>query len=360
MTSNGNPTLHIADDNLNYRDVYVAHSSPTGAQILAAAGAPDQQALLLQVLPSGDLESIRPTEAPNLNSSLKFIVSEGDRTFFFTVDTARLEWPSRHISAAAIRKLANVPDDRDLLWEPQSGESVSLEPTDMIDLGKAGVERIVSGPHKWKLRVQGVHLTYMVPHIKVADAMKDAGFDPDKSWNIFLLVAGEEKKPVDVSYVVDLRTPGIEKIRLMPRNVDNGDGQQAERRCDFKLLAADERYLDGMGLRWETILDGERRWLLIQGYRLLPGYAPEISNLALDIPKDYPTAQIDMFYFAPAVSRCDGLPIPNIQVTACVEGVPYQGWSRHRNPSNPWDPYTDNVLTHMALVEYSLAREFGE
>jgi hypothetical protein len=293
-------------------------------------------------------------------TSLKFIVSEGDRSYFFTVDDARLEWPTRHISAAIIRKLSNVSDDRDLIWVPQNGESVTLEPADMIDLGKAGVERFVSGSHKWKLRVQGVHLTYTVPHVKIADAMKDAGFDPSKAWNIFLLVAGEGKKQVDVNYVVDLRTPGIEKIRLMPRNVDNGDGQQAKLRRCFQLLAVDERYLDGTGLRWETILEGERRWLVIQGYGLLPGYAPEVCNLALDIPKDYPTAQIDMFYFAPAVARSDGVIVPSVQVTASVEGITYQGWSRHRNQSNPWDPYTDNVVTHMALVEYSLAREFGE
>lgn len=360
MTLSKHVSLQIADDDLNYRDIQVAHSSPNGAQILAAVGATDKQALLLQVLPSGDLESIRPTESPNLTASLKFIVSERDRSYFFTVDDARLEWSSRHISAAIIRKLANVPDDRDLMWENKGGESVTLEPTDMIDLGKAHIERILSGPHKWKLRVQGVHLTYTVPLIKVADAMKDAGFDPSKAWNIFLLVTGEAKNQVDVNYVVDLRTPGIEKIRLMNRNVDNGDGQMNKLRRCFQLLAVDERYLDGTGLRWETILEGERRWLVIHGYQMLPGYVPETCSLALDIPKDYPTAQIDMFYFAPTVTRSNGVVIPSVQVTATIEGVAYQGWSRHRNQSNPWDPYTDNVVTHMALVEYSLAREFGE
>lgn len=360
MQPNEIQVVHIANETIDYRDVAVPHPSPTGAQILAEYGATGQQDVLLQVLPSGDLECIRPTGTPNLTLSRKFIVGEGDRVYFFTVDEARLEWPGRNISAAAIRKLANVPMDRDLMWQPVSGELVTLEPTDMIDLGKAGVESIVSGPHKWKLRVQGVHLTYTTPHVKVADAMKDAGFDPTKAWNIFLLVAGEEKKVVESSFVVDLRTPGIEKIRLMQRNVDNGEGHSTPIRQGFQLLPADERYLNALGLVWSTIVDGERRWLVIESYSLLPGYTPSSTRLALDIPKDYPTAQIDMFYFSPTVARSDGQPIPSTQVTATIEGVTFQGWSRHRNQVSPWDPYTDNVVTHMALVEHSLAREFGE
>ena len=360
MQPNETQLVHVANETIDYRDVVVPHASPTGAQILAAYGATGQQDVLLQVLPSGDLESIRPAETPNLTQSRKFIIGEGDRAYLFTLDAARLEWLSRHISAAAIRKLANVPVDRDLMWEPANGEPVTLEPTDMIDLSKAGIERIVTVPHKWKLRVQGVHLTYTTPHVKVVDAMKDAGFDPTKAWNIFLLVAGEAKKLVEPSFVVDLRTPGIEKIRLMHRNVDNGEAPSTSIHRDFRLLPADERYLDGLGLVWNTVLNAERRWLVMENYPLLPGYTPATTTLALDIPKDYPLAQIDMFYFAPAVARADGQPIPSTQVAVTIEGITYQGWSRHRNQVSPWDPNTDNVVTHMALVEHSLAREFGE
>jgi hypothetical protein len=360
MKPNENTVLRVANENLTYRDVHIAYPNPTGAQILAAAGAADQQGVLLQVLPSGDLESIRPAEAPNLAASTNFIAGEGDRSFFFTIDDSRLEWFCRHISGSAIRKLAKIDEDRELLQKCGGGEPVVLERTTMVDLGKAGVERIVTGQRKWKLRVQAVTLTYAMPEVKVADAMKEAGFDPNKAWNIFLIVAGQPKKPVDINYIVDLRTPGIEKIRLMPRNVDNGDGQQRKPRREFELLPVDVRYLDGAGLRWETILCDDRRWLVLHDYELLFDYTPAGSTLALDIPKNYPTAQIDMFYFAPALSRCDGREIPQTQVRANIEGVTYQGWSRHRNQNNPWDPHTDNVATHLALVESCLAREFGD
>lgn len=361
MKPNDTCVLHLADENLNYRDVPVAHASPTGAQILEAVGVPNQHcAVLLQVLPSGDMESIRPAETPNLAESRRFILSEADRVYFFTVDDARFEWPNRHISGAAIRKVAGVPNERDVLQLDDSGEAVNLNAEDIVDLARPGVERIVTNQRSWRLRVQGVMLEFTLPEVKVADAMREAGFDPDKGWHIFLLVAGQPKQEVNADYVVNLRTPGLEKIRLMQRNVDNGEGPRTKVRREFALLAVDERYLDGSGVCWETVLCGERRWLVIHDFPLLPGYAPAVSKLALDIPKDYPSAQIDMFYFAPAVARCDGRAIPNTHVTANIEGVTYQGWSRHRNGTAPWDPYTDNVATHLALVESCLAREFGE
>lgn len=356
-----NIMIHIADDNLNYRDLSISQTNPTGAQILAAANISNLQSLvLLQVLPSGDLESIRPAEIPDLAESTNFILSESDRTYFFDVDNSRLEWPNRHISGATIRKLANVSEQHELHQLSEHDVQVVLKNKDVVDLGKPGVERFITKQQVWKLRIQGVTLEFTVPVVKVADAMTNAGFDPSKAWHIYLLVAGQPKQEVDKNHMVDLRTPGLEKIRLMQRNVDNGDGQQSKLQRHFKLLAVDERYLDGTGLQWETILSGERRWLIIHEYQLLLGYVPAVSKLALDIPKDYPSAQIDMFYFAPAVARRDGLPIPSIQVSANIGNIVYQGWSRHRNGSNPWDPYTDNVPTHLALVESCLAREFGE
>ncbi|WP_447737538.1 E2/UBC family protein [Rhodanobacter soli] len=212
---------------------------------------------------------------------------------------------------------------------------------------------------RWKLKVQGVVLEFNQPEVKVADAMAQAGFDPTKAWHIYLIVHGQ-KSEVTAEQIVDLRTPGIEKIRLMQRNVDNGEGKQLAPRRLFKLLAADHAYLDSLGLRWETVFEGERRWLLIHDYPLPTGYAPGATTLALDIPKDYPASQVDMFYFAPFVGRTNGVEIPRVQVRATIDGVEYQGWSRHRNAASAWDSAADNVRTHLVLVESCLAKELGE
>ncbi len=219
-----------------------------------------------------------------------------------------------------------------------------------------------SGAHHktWKLKVQGVNVEFDKPIISVREALLAAGFDPTKPWHIFLISQGNQKEELGVDGQIDLRNPGIEKLRLMQRNVDNGDGNPTQQRRAFQLLSIDQQHLDRMGLRWETVLVEQRRWLLIHDYALPAGYAPQCCTLALDIPANYPASQIDMFYFSPWASRKDNGVIPSIQVRAIIDGIEYQGWSRHRGGTCPWDPVTDNVSTHLVLVESCLEKEIRQ
>ena len=71
----------------------------------------------------------------------------------------------------------------------------------------------------------------------------------------------------------------------------------------------------------------------------------------------YPGAQIDMFYTYPALILKTGQPIPSTQVSAVVGGTTLNGWSRHRGTQSAWDPQTDNVASHLALVESAMLKE---
>lgn len=212
----------------------------------------------------------------------------------------------------------------------------------------------------WKLKVQGVLIEFDKPIISVREALLAAGFDPTKPWHIFLISEGNRKDELTVDAQIDLRAEGIEKLRLMQRNVDNGDGATLQQRRAFQLLPTDHLHLDCLGLRWETILVEQRRWLLIHDFALPAEFTPKCCTLALEIPANYPASQIDMFYFAPWVGRRDGGDIPSIQIRATIDGMEYQGWSRHRNASCPWDANTDNISTHLVLVESCLAKEVGQ
>lgn len=352
----------ICDDQCVANAVQSRSAAPTGADILQASGRPaTPEQLVLQILRRGGLESIRLEEHADLSLGNKFVISAGDRTYRFTVDDKQYEWPHRLISGLLLHELSGARPDQRVAYQ-QAGALEVVEPNQLVDLHSAGVEKFVlqTKPEHWKLKVQGMVLDYDIPKVKVEDAMRRAGFDPSKAWHIYLIVQGQPKQEVSADFVVDLRTPGIEKIRLMQRNVDNGDGTQAPPTRAFKLLPADHTYLDSLGLLWETVLEGERRWLLIHDYQLPAGYAPTKVKLALDVLRDYPASQIDMFYFAPFVRLADGREIPSTQVRAIIAGVEYQGWSRHRNASSLWDPNADSVRTHMALVETCLAKELGE
>jgi hypothetical protein len=204
----------------------------------------------------------------------------------------------------------------------------------------------------WKLDVQGVKIESRQPTIVAREAIKRAGFDPDAAWIIVLKVAGEPKREIDIDTTIDLRHHGLEKLRLTPRQINNGEAQ-APRRVDFTLLPVDEAHLNRLGLIWETRNDNGRRWLLMRTYPLPTGYVQRAADIAIEMPTAYPTAQLDMFYCDPHLALGSGAVIPQTQVSETILGTNFQRWSRHRQ----WDSSRDTLATHLALVDESLRRE---
>lgn len=86
-----------------------------------------------------------------------------------------------------------------------------------------------------------------------------------------------------------------------PKDVNNGEAPTAPCR-DFALLDVDEAHLNRLGLRWETIVEVNRRWLLLHDYPLPAGYAVAHTKIALEIPPNYPGAQIYGFYAYPPLA----------------------------------------------------------
>jgi hypothetical protein len=193
------------------------------------------------------------------------------------------------------------------------------------------------------------------PMIVAREAIKLAGFDPDTGWTIVLKVAGAPKEVIDLNTVIDLRRPGVEKLRLTPKQIDNGEAQKP-RRFDFELLEKDVRHLNVIGARWGTAIDGGRRWLLLRQYPLPPGYTVDATDIAIEVPVSYPGAQLDMFYCHPHLVRRSGQPIPQTETIEAIFGTGFQRWSRHR-PANTWNSAIDCVSTQLALVDAALARE---
>lgn len=354
-------TIAVADATLNYRRVPIADLTPTGAQLAEAAGFRSaENIVVMHLLAAGDLEDVRPTETVDLaTGTRKFVIVQSDRSYLATINGQRFDWPAGVISGAVVRKLGGIAADHGIFLERGDLADHPVSDVDLITLDGPGVESFVSREKTWELNVQGVRLTLDEPKIKVRDAMRKAGFDVGQAWLIFLKVEGQPKLAVDLEYVIDLRTPGIEKLRLTPKDVNNGEAPPTPRR-DFALLDADDTYLDSIGLKWETVLDQQRRWLLLHNYPVPEGYAPRRTTLALEIPPMYPSAQIDMFYTHPPLMLTSGRAIPATQVRAPIFGIEYHGWSRHRSGGSQWNPASDNVASQMALVEAAIAKELGQ
>ncbi len=360
-----NAEIEVCGFDLQFRKVALDDRTPTGTQIAAAAGyAPAVDTTVLQVLPSGELEDVRPSETVDLTTQPgKFVVVESDRTFHLTVDGTRYPWPGRIVSGAMLRRLASVPTVKALYIERRDEPDEPVGDTDLVDLSEPGIEHFYSAVPSWRLNVQGKNIDSLTPTIVVQDAMLQAGFDITQAWQIFLKIEGQPKISMQLSSVIDLRTPGIEKLRLTPGAIGNGEAAGEPVR-EFALLDADEDFLNRSGTSWETILVDEagtrRRWLLIHEYGVIDGYTISNVMLALEIPNTYPEAQIDMFYAYPPLALATGVEIPSTQVRATIRGLEFHGWSRHRGEASKWNPAFDNVVSHLALVEAALLKEVGQ
>ena len=353
--------IEVADQTLTYREVHIEDLTPTGAQLAIAAGFKSvDDVSVLQVLPDGELEDIRPTEIVDLRrTERRFVIVESDRSYRFTIDGQRFDWPCRIVSGGLLRKLGQVPADKVIYFERHGQPDRLLGKHDLVDLNAAGVEAFVSRKLVWKLNVQGVLLELSAPTVVVREALVLAGFNPDQGWQIFLKVVGQPKQPVQLTTEIDLRTPGIEKLRLTPKDVNNGEGPTKPCRA-FALLDVDELHLDRLGLRWETIIEANRRWLLLHDYPLPAGYSVTATKLALEIPPTYPGAQIYGFYAYPPLALACGRAIQSTQLRGVLLNAEYHGWSRNRGTGAPWNSATDNVVTQLALVDAALAKEVGE
>lgn len=128
-------------------------------------------------------------------------------------------------------------------------------------------------------------------------------------------------------------------------------------RRQFRLPEADEAHLDGLGRPWESIIDGEVRWLLVHQWSLPAGYTHPAVSVAVRIETGYPETQLDMVYVFPHLARVDRQPINNLS-NQSIGGCDWQRWSRHRTPANPWRPGVDDLSAHLFLVDDWFAREF--
>lgn len=353
----GSHEIQVAGPDLEFKPVRLDDATPTGAQIAAAMGhRPDQQVTVLHWFGT-TIEDVRPDEIVKLREGeTRFIAAPSDGAWRLTIDGQRIDWLTRHISVATLRRLANISAELSIYLEHEDEPDELLDENYQIDLGVRGVEHLISRRATWKLNVQGELLTLHAPTIVVREALQQAGFNPDQGWHIYLKVEGQPKEPVELDTVIDLRRKGIEKLRLTPKDVINGEGPSMPLRA-FPVLNVDEAFLNAKFPSWEAVVDGGRQWIVLPDFTLPPGYSVQKVRLALEIQPTYPAVEIDMFYLFPAVTLNSGAQIPAADAMVAIRDQQFQRWSRHRTPAGPWKPGYDNVKTHMALVDNALLKE---
>lgn len=367
MNDNNFIKIQVTRDPVNSSELHVLANgentllldiTPTGRQILNAANChPTVDFALLQLLPDHSLEEISPEEVAKLNQAeTNLYAFHTDRLFYFVLNDNKYPWGAV-VPEDILRLLANAPAHAEVWMEHRDEADVLISPGHSVNLASEGVERLYTKIPVWKLDVQGIEVISSEPRITVRHALELAKIDPDSPWTFILKVEGKPKEQVELTTIIDLTTPGIERLRVRPRVINNGEGFCPRRQ--FSLLDKDEKFLDTAYERWETAIDGGHRWLLLYGHRLPTGYQQSCITLAIEIPQMYPSAEIDMFYCTPAVTLMTGAPISATEFQQPIFGETYQRWSRHRD-SNVWSPTNDSVITHLGLIEESFLREVAQ
>jgi hypothetical protein len=233
-----------------------------------------------------------------------------------------------------------------------------IEVIEIVELEEHAKRHGTHAPHAkhYAFRVDKTRIVVDTPTITGAEILAKVGKTPDK-FKLYQHKRGHQPILIGPDQVVSLREPGVERFTTMPK--DTTEGLEAPcLRMDFRLPAADEEYLNGLAMSWETIRDGQNQWLIIHAWKLPNSYNASIVDLALLIPSNYSDSQIDMVYFKPALARSDGRGI-NALSQIVIAGQTWQQWSRHRTGLNPWRPGVDDVASHLGLVDEWLRREFG-
>lgn len=139
----------FANDDLDFRPLCVTDPVPLGRQILVSADLdPKDGYSLFAVLPSGDFEDVRLDEPFDLRAhgAERFVAFLTDRTFKLTLNDAQLDWGKPAIGGAALYALAKPGEDEAVFLEVRGGQDRLIEPSDLIDLTKPGIERFITAP----------------------------------------------------------------------------------------------------------------------------------------------------------------------------------------------------------------------
>ena len=99
-------------------------------------------------------------------------------------------------------------------------EEISEEIADLEDYARRGE----APPHcrGYKIKVNGEPFVVHDRFVTGREVLELAGLTPPKDYTLRVKVAGQRAQKVDLNEKVDLRQPGIEKFKALPRDQTEG------------------------------------------------------------------------------------------------------------------------------------------
>lgn len=141
--------IRFAHDGLDFTPIMISDPVPLGRQILEAAELdPRKGYSLFAILGPGDFEDIRLDEPFDLrgNGAERFIAFLTDRDYKFEMNGREMRWGKPAISGRELAKLAKPRPDEAVFLDVRGGTDRMIEPSELIDLSAAGIERFLTAP----------------------------------------------------------------------------------------------------------------------------------------------------------------------------------------------------------------------
>lgn len=182
----------------------------------------------------------------------------------------------------------------------------------VIDVELAALNKVLPPKgRKYRYKVDDVEYTTDKESLLGSEILINAGKKPPEQFILRQRIHGKWHT-VGLNDRVDFTTAGVEKFKTLPNDQTDGESNVKSPRRDFTLLEEDEEFLNSLSLLWETVkVENNVKWIFVYDYPIIEGYNVDTATLAILMDPGYPTSQLDMVYFSPALSRSDGQSIPN-------------------------------------------------
>lgn len=221
MSKEPPPTNQIIvfDENFAQLEVSLPGSTVKGNDIISAAGyQPVADYVILQQLPEGTLEGIRPDEKVSLKGAGKeiFFVIRSDRLFFFTINQHKFEWPKDALTGETIRKLAGKDEDVEVIQVKADGSEIVIEDETSVQLGGTGVENFITHPARKLIEVFYNHNSVKIEKGTYTNEQLRQKFGVPDNYVLALILASGEFPPLTTGQEIKVKK-GMCFISFVPQ-----------------------------------------------------------------------------------------------------------------------------------------------
>lgn len=143
-------SIRVGDADLKFRQVRIEDPTPTGRQVMGAAGIRNlNEHIVFQMLRNGELEELRPDETVDLRAARvgRFLIFKSAASYRIELDGRVIEWGAPAITGRVLKRLAGVDPARYGVWLENrgGGEDRPIGDDEAVRLDGEGLERFFTG-----------------------------------------------------------------------------------------------------------------------------------------------------------------------------------------------------------------------